>query len=446
MKSKIVEFINLNKKGLSVLLFFFLLLVIFLFLTNSHPRFHVYAIIISFLIFIIYQYFKIDYRIFLSFALILLLFCPFLLIFKEGHYQKNLAEYFASYACGFIVLGVIGYFFDNLKNRIRTKRIFKIFIFVIIGTTILLSIFILYKDYKNNESYIVAVESFYKKSIVSTKNIFLKAFNKKIYYSKSDEVILDNQTLKEDILILVSEPKDGSIVYGNVRIKGAAIEKNSIENTGIDKVEFYLDGKPGKGKYLGNFNFINIIGDKTTTMFIKNIFINTLYRLPNSLELNYWTANLEWKIISYREFISLLIDSREFKEFKSRRVSNETFVTGVYKSALNRYPDTEGLYYWVNLLETGEIDRNMFLNIIMVTDEFKKIEEKYYNEVKVQSDNLSVLRKNMGDEYGKQFYLSGFDVYLDSTKVENGKHKVYIYAHSPLFGWDYETLSFEIKN
>ena len=52
----------------------------------------------------------------------------------------------------------------------------------------------------------------------------------------------------------------------------------------------------------------------------------------------------------------------------------------------------------------------------------------------------------MGEKYGKQFYLSGFDVYLDSTKVENGMHTIYIYAHSPVFGWDYKTLTVNIEN
>ena len=59
---------------------------------------------------------------------------------------------------------------------------------------------------------------------------------------------------------------------------------------------------------------------------------------------------------------------------------------------------------------------------------------------------MDSIRKDVGEKYGKQFYLSGFDVYLDSTKVENGKHTIYIYAHSPVFGWDYKALDIDIKN
>ena len=437
MKSKIVQFINLNKKGLSVLLFFFLLLVIFLFLTNSHPRFHVYAIIISFLIFIIYQYFKIDYRIFLSFALILLLFCPFLLIFKEGHYQKNLAEYFANYACGFIVLGVIGYFFDNLKNRIRTKRIFKIFIFVIIGTTILLSIFILYKDYKNNESYIVAVESFYKKSIVSTKNIFLRTFNKEIYYSKKDFAVIDGVKVKEDIIINIDYPKKDSIISGIVNVKGWVIEKYSIRGTGIDKIEFFLNGKPGKGKYLGKFSQ-NYNAELETINYIENLYSSFYNRLPTGSELYFWAKNLEYNFMSYNEVAANIIDESKFME---KGLSNEDFTSTLYRGLLNS--DWDGS--WADKLET-DLTREDLLYIIINSIEFNKLSENYYKSVSIKEPDLSIFRKDVGDRYGKQFYLSGFDVCLYSTKVENGKYELYIYAHSPIFGWDYEILSFEIKN
>ncbi|MBC8389011.1 MAG: DUF4214 domain-containing protein [Actinobacteria bacterium] len=437
MKSKIAEFINLNKKGLSVLLFFFLLLVIFLFLTNSHSRFHDYAIIISFLIFIIYQYFNIDYRIFLSFALILLLFCPFLLIFKEGHYQKNLAEYFASYACGFIVLGISGYFFDNLKNRIRTKRIFKIFIFVIIGTTILLSIFILYKDYKNNESYIVAVESFYKKSIVSTKNIFLRTFNKEIYYSKKDFVIIDGVKVKEDIIINIDYPKKDSNISGIVNVKGWVIEKNSIRGTGIDKIEFFLNGKPGKGKYLGKFSQ-NYNAELETINYIENLYSSFYNRLPTGSELYFWAKNLEYNFMSYNEVAVNIIDESKFME---KGLSNEDFTSTLYRGLLNS--DWDGS--WADKLETG-LTREDLLYIIINSIEFNKLSENYYKIISIKEPDLSIFRIDVGDRYGKQFYLSGFDVYLDSTKVENGKYELYIYAHSPIFGWDYEILSFEIKN
>ena len=52
----------------------------------------------------------------------------------------------------------------------------------------------------------------------------------------------------------------------------------------------------------------------------------------------------------------------------------------------------------------------------------------------------------MGDKYGKQFYLSGFDVSFDSTKFKNGDYELYVYAHSPLFGWDFEKVNICINN
>jgi hypothetical protein len=56
------------------------------------------------------------------------------------------------------------------------------------------------------------------------------------------------------------------------------------------------------------------------------------------------------------------------------------------------------------------------------------------------------MRKDVGEKYGKQFYLSGFNFQFDSTGYKNGNHTIYIFAHSPIFGWDYKTLIINIEN
>ena len=61
-------------------------------------------------------------------------------------------------------------------------------------------------------------------------------------------------------------------------------------------------------------------------------------------------------------------------------------------------------------------------------------------------NSFDIFRKNVGEKYGTQFYPSGFNFKIDSTKYKNGKHTIYIYAHNPVFGWDYKTLTINIEN
>ena len=100
---KISKFIKEKKLGLSFLLSFFILLVVSLVLRNFFPKIYPISIFFVVLIFIFSQYFDFDYRLFMGIALALLLVCRFLLMAK----LNTLAEYFAMYVYGFLVLGII---------------------------------------------------------------------------------------------------------------------------------------------------------------------------------------------------------------------------------------------------------------------------------------------------------------------------------------------------
>ena len=65
-------------------------------------------------------------------------------------------------------------------------------------------------------------------------------------------MILNGELLKETIVITIDNPKINREIHGNVKIVGWAIEGNSKENSGIDKIEFFLDGNSEKGEYLGS--------------------------------------------------------------------------------------------------------------------------------------------------------------------------------------------------
>jgi len=74
----------------------------------------------------------------------------------------------------------------------------------------------------------------------------------------------------------------------------------------------------------------------------------------------------------------------------------------------------------------------------------------YYNKISeyVEYTNVGINlpREDIGNSYGEQFKMSGFIFNFDSTKFKNGEHTIYVYAHSPYFGWDYISFNIYINN
>ena len=457
------NYIKRNKLGL-----FFYFLALVLLISTIIIRYYylgIYPLSLFFIYFIFFltQYFDFEYKYLIGSGLLFLIICFFLIVFRPkyeldylfiltnqpelraiGYYTYHrLADYFANYAFGFLVLGTIAIFLDNLKNKLKSKNSFgiykKVFLSIIIVMLLVLP-FLIYDHYE--------CKATLKRLTFSTgnsaKNLYLKIFNKEKYYSKNNEAIIHGEVLEEKIKIFVNFPKNDSKISGNVKISGAAIEKNSKLDPGIDKVVFFLDGDATNGKYLGEVEFMSkdLEGDNKTIAYINNSFIQFFNRRATDTEFKYWITNLEYNIYRYEEFARSLLDNYEFR---ARKLSNEEFINILYRGLFKRNPDRKGLIYWLDQMEGG-LDKNSIINIFLESNEFKIPIEAYYRDVDIRKEPLSIYRKSIGDEYGKQFYLSGFSFEFGSTKFSNGKYEIYIYAHSPIFGWDYTKLKIQIEN
>jgi len=439
---KILKFVKVKKIGLLFLVSFFILLIVSLVLRNIFSKTYPISIFFVVLIFILSQYFDFEYRYFISFALILLSTCPFLLIFK----LNLLAEYFANYVYGFLVLGVVGYFFDNLREKLKSKVTIKIYkkVFLSILIIFLLSSALIFvRDYWRNTDYTVLIKENFVKFADSAKDKYLRTFRKDIYYSGLDVIEVDGKKISRDIIINIDNPKAGSNISKTIDLSGWAIETNSIDNTGIDKIKFFFDGIPGKGKYLGSFSIPYYKSDIETVKFLENLYLQFYNRKPFKGELSYWTINLEGRIVSCQDVVLNIVNS---KRFINRNLKNEDFVEVLYLGLFNREADEGGLKYWTDLLNEGGADRYGILNIFLNSEEFKIKSDNYYNTVPLRKETLSIMRKNVADMYGKQFYLSGFEFSFAGTKFSNGRHTIYVYANSPIFGWDYTVIYININN
>lgn len=420
---KLPEYLKEKKLGLSIYFLFFAFLVLSLILRNVLLGLSPISIFLMSLVFIFSQYFDFEYRYLIGFALVLLSFCPFLLIAK----YETLAEYFAIYVYGFLVLGVVGYFLDNLRVRLKKKGYFKIYrlVFLSLLILVLISPLIIYREYIPKLPHII---------------------RHKNYYIKKESVKLNGSQMGENIIITVENPKEDIEISGIVKISGWAIEGNSQDNSGIDRVEIFIDGKPGVGKYLDLYDAKMTEEDSPAYELVKRFYSQCYGQEPEVDTLNYLRAKLESAEVSIDDIAKKFILS---EEFKNRNLKNEEYVNILYEILLNREPDNIGLMSWLDRLGKG-MNRNVVLYEFLRSVEYKGLCRNYYDKISKYVEYINVginlPREDIGNSYGEQFKMSGFSFNFDSTEFENGEHTIYIYAHSPYFGWDYVSFGIYIDN
>jgi len=372
------------------------------------------------------------YSIFYFFVIsVFVLFKDFILSYKITYLLSFYIKSASFYAMSFFVLAFLAYIYEEkLENKInfRKKKILYLCMLFIFCMCFILLFFNLDPG-----------KTVTKMAINNIKGLVNRTFNKEEYYSKKDIVIIDGKKVYEDILISDDKLKKEDIyISGKIILTGWAIEKNSIYNSGIDRMEFFLNGRPGEGKYLGKFSLNNYKPKLETSNFIYNLYINLYDRLPSKSELSFWAINLEYNLMSYYEVADSIIKKSGFME---RTLTDEEFLNRLYACLLNREWDGT----WTRELKT-DLSREDVLYILINAEEFKRYSENYYKNITIKNDNLDVIRKGIGRKYGKQFYLSGFSLKFDSTSVSDGEHSLYVYAHSPVFGWDYQAVNLIIDN
>ncbi len=90
---------------------------------------------------------------------------------------------------------------------------------------------------------------------------------------------------------------------------------------------------------------------------IASLYLATFNRFPDMEGLEYWENTL----FSIEEISQSFFDQRETQLLYPKVDSSDIFVDKVYQNFLNRTPDSTGLSYWVDELDSGKIDRGTFI-------------------------------------------------------------------------------------
>ena len=117
----------------------------------------------------------------------------------------------------------------------------------------------------------------------------------------------------------------------------------------------------------------NILTVDPSEFFVARFYTIALNRDPEKDGFIYWVSQLRAQIITAKDIAKSFFFS---EEFISKNVDDETYLTLLYLTILNRDPDVEGLDFWLMRLEEGD-SRYEILDSFIYSPEFKSLAESY---------------------------------------------------------------------
>jgi len=107
--------------------------------------------------------------------------------------------------------------------------------------------------------------------------------------------------------------------------------------------------------------------------FVSRFYIVILDRMPDLGGVNYWSKLLRDKSKTGSDIARDFILS---KEFKSKNLNNEEYITKLYKAFFDRDPDEIGFSHWLELMDRGA-SREEILDGFLKSKEFNTLCEKF---------------------------------------------------------------------
>jgi len=90
---------------------------------------------------------------------------------------------------------------------------------------------------------------------------------------------------------------------------------------------------------------------------VAKLYVATFNRAPDAAGMNYWVNTG----MSIEQIAQSFFDQSETQTLYPTGTSSSSFVTSVYDNLFNRTPDTEGLNYWVQQLDSNAVSKQNFI-------------------------------------------------------------------------------------
>lgn len=181
--------------------------------------------------------------------------------------------------------------------------------------------------------------------------------------------------------------------------KSTGILSNSTDSVWLDTFD---------GRIIDIFSWpnettlINIFNTEETILSrVTKLYVATFNRAPDAAGLDYWanSSGLDIEMIAKSFF-----DQSETQTIYPPNSNNTDFVRAVYNNLFNRLPEADGLNYWVSELDSGSIEKSVF--ILAVINGAQDTEE-FGNDATILKNKTAV---------GLAFSNAGFD---DTNSAKN---------------------------
>lgn len=293
-----------------LIIFLFLILIFINILRPIVDELYVLSFVLIILIFFLIQIYNLGYKIII--CLSLSAFLASIITYSLNY--KNFPIFLANISIFFLILGTASIFLDNLREKIVLKNTFKLFrniLIVLIAITILAP-FGIYRNHIPDFTQFIKQNS-------------LRIFNSKAYHNYNMKLITKNKNIyTKNMKLILDEPVSFNFYKSEediVNFLGWAADFNTERGTGIDNIEFWLDGKPLEGEFLGKAKIgieRNDIAEKYGEKFRKSGYsfdLNIANIEKGTHELNICAHSLYfgWENITYNINISDVLDKENNK-------------------------------------------------------------------------------------------------------------------------------------
>lgn len=132
-----------------------------------------------------------------------------------------------------------------------------------------------------------------------------------------------------------------------------------------------------------------VIGDHFAGVLVDDLYRSALGRAADGEGRGYWVATMA-DGLKYEHLGTLFYGSPEY--FRRAGGTNEVFVTSLYLNILGRQPDTDGLQYWLGLLEDGRATPADVANAFFRSLESRRDRARgmYQRVIQTEPDNVQV--------------------------------------------------------
>ena len=203
---------------------------------------------------------------------------------------------------------------------------------------------------------------------------------------------------------------------------------------------------------------LNASNEVPTKEEVSKLYVATFNRAADSAGLDYWVNNSH---LSLSKIAKSFFDQSETQALYPSSILNEEFINSVYQNLFNREADSDGLNYWQNELDSGSIEKSVFIlaviNGALDTDESQDatiLNNK--NEVGLffadaglnDGDDAKIVLEQITDDYSTVAYIKtkistntlSADVWQDisETSDTNITSTTQIYKPSLSTSWQWQ--------